>query len=383
MKYLSLIFANLRRKKLRTALTVLSIIVAFLLFGYLSAIKTSFTAGVEVAGADRLITRNKVSLINLVPLAHKGDIEAIDGVDLVTHQTWFGGIYQQPTNFFPQFVVDPEPFMDLYPEYVLTEEQKANWLANRTGVIIGRSLVDRFGWSVGDRVPLLSPIWWNQEGTQDWAFDIAAIYEGAEDGVDTSQMFIRYDFFDEARAGGQGLVGWYTLRIENPDQAAEVATDIDRAFANSPDETKTEPEDAFLQGFANQIGNVGFIIGAIVGAVFFTILLVVGNTMAYTVSERTNELAVLKAIGFTDTGVLALVLGESLVITAVGGSIGLFLSWLLVSAGDPTNGALPIFYIPAQDLLLGVFLILALAFVVGIMPARAAMRLEVSDALRR
>ncbi|MEM1412518.1 MAG: FtsX-like permease family protein [Pseudomonadota bacterium] len=382
MKYLTLIFANLRRKKLRTALTVLSIIVAFLLFGYLSAIKTGFTAGVEVAGADRLITRNKVSLINLVPLAHKRDIEAIEGVDLVTHQSWFGGIYQQPTNFFPQFVVEPEPFLDLYPEYVLTEAQKENWLSNRTGVIIGESLVNRFGWKEGDRIPLLSPIWGNVDGTQDWAFDVSAVYEAAEEGVDTSQMFIRYDYFDEA-TGNIGAVGWYTLRIEDPDQAAEVAADIDRAFANSPDETKTEPEGAFLQGFANQVGNIGFIIGAIVSAVFFTILLVAGNTMAYTVSERTNELAVLKAIGFTDTGVLSLVLGESLVITALGGGLGLLLAWLMVSAGDPTNGALPIFYIPPQDLILGIVLIFALAFVVGIMPARSAMRLQVSDALRR
>ena len=304
-------------------------------------------------------------------------------MDLVTHQTWFGGIYQQPSNFFAQFVVEPGPFLDLYPEYVLTDAQKAAWLENRTGVIVGRALADRFGWSEGDRVPLLSPIWSQKEGGRDWAFDISAIYVGAEDGVDTSQMFIRYDFFDEARQGGQGLVGWYTLRIADPDRAAEIAQEIDRTFANSPDETKTEPEGAFLQGFANQVGDIGFIIGAIVSAVFFTILLVAGNTMAYTVRERTNELAVLKAIGFTDTSVLGLVLGESLVITAIGGAIGLALAWLLVSAGDPTNGALPVFFIPTRDLLLGLVMILVLAFVVGILPARSAQRLEVSDALRR
>jgi putative ABC transport system permease protein len=196
-------------------------------------------------------------------------------------------------------------------------------------------------------------------------------------------MFIRYDYMDEARQGGQGMVGWYTLRIADPDRAAEIAQEIDRTFANSPDETKTEPEGAFIQGFANQIGDIGFIIGAIVSAVFFTILLVAGNTMAYTVSERTNELAVLKAIGFTNTGVFGLVLGEALVLTLIGGGIGLALAWLLVSAGDPTNGALPVFFIPSRDLLLGVVLIFVLAFVVGILPARSAQRLEVSDALRR
>lgn len=383
MKYLSLIFANLRRKKLRTVLTILSIIVAFLLFGYLAAVKNAFVAGIEVAGQDRLITRNKVSLINLVPLAHADEIAAVDGVDLVTHQSWFGGIYQEPKNFFAQFVVDPEPFLELYPEYLLSEADKAAWLEQRTGVIVGSALAERFGWSVGDKVPLLAPIWPQKGGDRTWTFDVAAIYEGAEAGVDTSQMFLRYDFFDEARAGGQGQVGWYTLRVADPDRAAEIAEEIDRTFANSPDETKTEPEGAFIQGFANQIGNVGFMFMAIVAAVLFTILLVAGNTMAYTVRERTNELAVLKAIGFTNNGVLGLVLGEALVLTAIGGGIGLLLAWLLVSAGDPSGGALPVFFIPLRDLLIGFGLIVLLAFVVGILPARSAQRLRVADALRR
>lgn len=383
MKYLALIFANLRRKKLRTVLTILSIIVAFVLFGYLAAVKNAFVAGIEVAGQDRLITRNKVSLINLVPLAHRDEIAAVDGVDLVTHQSWFGGIYQDPKNFFAQFVVEPEPFLDLYPEYVLSDAERAAWFEQRTGVLIGRALAERFGWSVGDQVPLMAPIWAQKDGERTWIFDVAAIYEGAEAGVDTSQMFIRYDFFDEARAGGQGQVGWYTLRVANPDRAAEIAEDIDRVFANSRDETKTEPEGAFVQGFANQIGNIGFMFMAIVAAVLFTILLVAGNTMAYAVRERTNELAVLKAIGFTNNGVLGLVLGEALVLTALGGAIGLGLAWLLVSAGDPSGGALPVFFIPARDLLAGFALIVVLAFVVGILPARSAQRLRVADALRR
>jgi putative ABC transport system permease protein len=383
MKYLSLIFGDLKRKKLRTALTILSIIVAFVLFGYLSAIRAAFLAGIDVAGADRLITRNKVSLINLMPLAHQAEIERVEGVDMAAHNTWFGGIYQEPTNFFAQIVVEPEALLELYPEYVVSEADAGRWLETRTGVLIGRTLAERFGWSVGDKVPIMNPLWSQQGGDPNWVFDISAIYEGAEQGVDTSQMFIRYDFFDEARAGGQGLVGWYTVRIDEPDRAADIAAAIDQVFANSPDETKTEPEGAFIQGFANQIGNVGFIITAIVSAVFFTILLVAGNTMAYSVRERINELAVLKAVGFTDGGVLGLVLGESLVITAIGGGIGLVLAWLLVSAGDPTGGALPIFFIPGRDLVLGVLLIFALAFVTGILPARAAQRLQVADALRR
>lgn len=383
MKYFSLIFASLKRKKLRTVLTLLSIMVAFLLFGYLSAIKTGFTAGVDVAGVDRLITRNKVSLINLVPLAHRDDMLQIEGVDLVTHNTWFGGIYQKPSNFFAQFVVEPETYLELYPEYVLSDDEKEAWFNSRTGVAVGSGLAERFDWSVGDRVPLLSPIWGLKDGGRNWEFDIAAIYEGAEQGVDTSQMFIPYDYFDEARRGGQGMIGWYIVRVTEPERAAEIAQDIDRTFANSADETKTEPEGAFIQGFANQIGNIGLIITAIVSAVFFTILLVAGNTMAYTVRERTNELAVLKAIGFTNTGVLGLVLGESLVLTALGGGLGLLIAWLMVSAGDPTGGSLPVFFIPGKDLAIGVVLIVALAFVVGIFPARSAQKLQISDALRR
>ncbi len=383
MKFLSLIFGNLRRKKLRTALTVLSIIVAFVLFGYLGAIRAAFLAGIDVAGADRLITRNKVSLINLMPMAHLAEIERVEGVDMAAHNTWFGGIYQEPSNFFAQIVVEPEALLELFPEYVVSEEDQRRWLATRTGVLIGRGLAERFEWSVGDKVPIMNPLWSQQGGDPNWVFDVAAIYDGAEQGVDTSQMFIRFDFFDEARSGGQGLVGWYTVRIDDPDRAAEVAVAIDQVFANSPDETKTEPEGAFIQGFANQMGNIGFIITSIVGAVFFTILLVAGNTMAYSVRERINELAVLKAVGFTDGGVLGLVLGESLVITVIGGGIGLALAWLMVSAGDPTGGALPVFFIPLRDLLLGVLLIFVLAFIAGIFPARMAQRLQVADALRR
>ncbi len=383
MKYFTLISADLRRKKLRTALTILSIIVAFLLFGYLSAIRAAFLAGIDVAGADRLITRNKVSLINLMPMAHQAEIERVEGVDMAAHNTWFGGIYQEPSNFFAQIVVEPEALLELYPEYVVTDEGRARWLETRTGVLIGRALADRFGWSVGDKVPIMNPLWSQQGGDPNWVFDVSAVYTGAEQGVDTSQMFIRFDYFDEARSGGQGLVGWYTVRIAEPDRAADIAAAIDQVFANSPDETKTEPEGAFIQGFANQVGNIGFIITAIVSAVFFTILLVAGNTMAYSVRERINELAVLKAVGFTDGAVLGLVLAESLVITAIGGGIGLALAWLIVSAGDPTGGALPIFFIPARDLLLGVLLIVALALVAGILPARTAQRLQVADALRR
>ena len=384
MKYLALILSNLKRHKLRTALTMLSILVAFLLFGYLAAIRTAFTAGIDVADLDRLIVRHKVSLVQMLPEAYEARMEQIEGVDSALGQTWFGGYYQEQRNQFAQMPVKPDEFMDMYPEYVLDDAEKEAWLSTRTGAIAGAQIAERYGWQIGDKVPITATIWNKADGGLVWDFDLVGIYEAGEKGTDDTQCFFRYDYFDESRPDwGKGLVGWYTVRIDDPDRAAEISAAIDAEFANSQSETKAEPEGAFLQGFANQIGDIGFIMTSIVGMVFFTILLVAGNTMAYAVRERTNELAVLKAVGFTDRGVLGLVLGESFLLTAIGGGIGLALSWLMVSAGDPTGGFLPIFVSPGRDMVIGVILIGVTSFVAGILPALQAQRLRIADALRR
>ena len=383
MKYLYLVWSNLKRKKMRSILTILSIMVAFMLFGYLGAIRQGFSQGIDVAGVDRLIVRHKVSIIQLLPEAYESRIEQIDGVIDASHQTWFGGIYQKPSNFFAQMPVKPREYLDMFPEFLLSEEERQAWFNTRSGAVAGRGIADRFDWKVGDRIPINATIWTRKGGESTWEFDLVGIYDGAEKGTDTSQFLFRYDFFDESRQFAQGQVGWYSVRISDPDRSAETAALIDAEFANSPYETKAEPEGAFLQGFANQIGDIGFIMMSIVAAVFFTILLVAGNTMAYAVRERTNELAVLKAIGFTDQAVLGLVLGESLALTGLGGAIGLFLAWMLVSTGDPTGGSLPMFFIPVKDLVTGVVLIGLMALVAGILPALQAQRLRIADALRR
>jgi putative ABC transport system permease protein len=383
MKYAYLVWSNLKRKKMRTVLTILSITVAFMLFGYLGAIRQAFTQGIDMAGLDRLIVRHKVSLIQLLPAAHEAQMEQIEGVEDATHQTWFGGVYQKPGNFFAQMPVKPREYLEMYPEILLSDEERQAWLDTRSGAIAGRKTAERFGWKVGDRIPINATIWPRKGGERAWEFDLVGIYEGAEKGTDETQFLFRHDFFDESRQIGEGLVGWYAVRIADPDRAAEIAAAIDARFANSPYETKAEPEGAFLQGFANQVGDVGFIMMAIIAAVFFTILLVAGNTMAYAVRERTNELAVLKAIGFTDRGVLGLVLGESLVMTCVGGCAGLGLAWLLVSMGDPSRGSLPVFYIPARAFLIGSVLIVLVALAAGILPALQAQRLRIADAMRR
>lgn len=383
MRYFPLVWSNLKRKKLRTLLTLLSIFVAFLLFGLLSAVEEAFTAGVNMAGADRLVVRHKVSFIMTLPQTYENRIERIPGVERAAHFTWFNGIYQnEPRNFFASFPVDPESFFDIYPEYLLPDDQKEAWLRTRTGAIVGRTLAERFNWKVGDRIPLTTPIW-PREGEEAWEFDIVGIYDGARQTTDTSGFFFRYDYFDEGRVYGKGEVGWYIVRVQDPDQIAEVAKAIDREFANSPFETKTESEVAFNQGFIQQMGNIGAIMIGILGAVFFTILLVVGNTMAQAVRERTSELAVLKALGFTSGLVLLLVLAESVVIAGLGGLAGLATAWLITLAGSPVPSMLPVFYLPEKDLIAGAALVLGLGIVAGILPALQAMRLRTAVALRR
>jgi putative ABC transport system permease protein len=385
MKFLHLIWCNLKRKKLRTSLTLLSILVAFILFGFLMAIKQALAGGVSMARQDRLVVRHKVSIINFLPVSYEARMERIPGVDFATHQTWFGGIYQDPKNFFMQNPVEPEKFLKMHPELILPLEQKKAWLATRTGAIVGRRTANRFHWKVGDKVPIQSTIWTRPDGSRNWEFDIVGIYDGNDKGTDTTPMFFRYDYFDEARqAWGKGQVGWYTIRIKDPSQAAGVAKRVDQEFENSSAETKTEPEGAFVQAWASQIGNIVLIVAAILGAVFFTILLVTGNNIAQAVRERTGELGVLKAIGFTNVQVMSLVLAESCLLTILGGVLGLGLAFLIVPVlAKALAGLLPLFFLPTRDLLIGLGFSIALGLVTGIFPALQAMRLRVADALRR
>ncbi len=382
MRFLPLIWSGLARRKVRTLFTLLSIVIAFILFNYLSAVKVAFSLGVDVAGADRLMLIHKVSFIQLLPESYKERILAVDGVREVTHQTWFGGVYQEPSNFFGQFAVEPEGYLDMYPEFLLPDEQKDAWFANRTGAIVGRATADRFGWEVGDRIPLQGTIWRTQSGAG-WEFTIEGIYDGAQQATDTSQFLFHYDYLAEANSQGRGFVGWYMIKVDDPTQGVAIGEEIDSRFANSPFETTTSTEQAFVQAFAAQIGDVGTMMTAILVAVLFTILLVVANTMGQSVRERTNELAVLKTLGFSDTAVLTLVLVESMFIAVLGGGLGLGVSWWIIQQGDPTGGFLPAFFVPPSDLVLGCGLIIALGLISGALPGVQAVRLRIVDALRR
>ncbi len=382
MRFFHLVWGNLGRRKLRTSLTLLSILVAFVLFGFLCAIRQALVGGVELAGADRLIVRHKVSLIQLLPESYQARMERIPGIAAVSHQTWFGGIYQEPKNFFMQNPVEPERFMKMFPEFILPPEQMKAWLATRTGAIVGRNTANRFHWKIGDKIPITSPIWMRKT----WEFDLVGIYDGAKKGTDTTSLFFRYDYFDETRKAqnwGVGQVGWYTIRAKDPAQAAAVAEAVDQEFANSPAETKTEPEGAFAQGFANQIGNITLIVAGILVAVFFTILLVTGSTMSQAIRERIGELGVLKAIGFTNGQMHQLVLEDYCLLPVIGGGLGLGIAVLMTSQGDPTGGMLPMFFLPLRDVLLGLGISVVLGLITGIFPAQQAMSLRVADALRR
>jgi putative ABC transport system permease protein len=316
-------------------------------------------------------------------------MDRIPGVDFSTHQTWFGGIYQDPKNFFMQNPVEPEKFMKIHPEFLLPPDQMQAWLQTRTGAIVGRRTAERFGWKIGDKVPIRSTIWPLPDGSYTWTFDIVGIFDGKDKGTDTTPLFFRYDYFDETReqggaTWGMGKVGWYTIRIKDPSQAADVAKRVDAEFQNSPWETKTEPEGAFIQGWASQIGNIVLIVASILGAVFFTILLVTGNTMAQAVRERTGELGVLKAIGFTNGQMLMLVLAESCLLAVLGGVAGLALARVITPVlAQQLAGLLPLFYLPTRALFIGFGFCIVLGLVTGIFPALQAMRLRVADALRR
>ena len=385
MKYLYLVWKNLWRRKLRTLFTLLAALFTFALFGVLVATNVAFGLGVDISGADRLVVIHKISLIMPLPVSYEARIAAVPGVQAVTHMNWFGGVYQEPKNFFAQMGVETDTFFNLYPEYVVPPAQMKAWQADRTGAIAGRDLAQRFGWKIGDKIPILGTIFTHKDGSRMWDFTLDGIYEPGKKGVDATQFFFHYDYLKEASRNGGDLVGWYTIRIADPNRADEIAKRIDALFANSPYETKTSTEKAFAQSFANQIGNISAIVRYVVSAVLFGMLLVIGNTMAQSVRERTNELAVLKTLGFGNGRVLVLVMAESCLLALLGAALGLLFSWGVLTpvVGTMLKQFLPSFYIPAWGILLGLAIALGLGLLTGLLPGIQAMRLRIVDALRK
>ena len=379
MKFLGLVRANLFRKKIRFILTIGSFAVALFLFGILAVVRVAFSGGVDIAGADRLVVINRTSIIQPLPFAYAEKIKRIPGVKEIAFANWFGGVYQDERNFFAQFAIDVDNWRKVYPEFAIPEEQWQNFVNDRQGAIAGAATAKRFGWKVGDRIPIKGTFLGGV-----WEFNLDGIYHGTRQADDETQFWFQWKRFDEqVPAQYKGHVGWYTIKIDHPDNALRVSKAIDNEFANSPFETHTDTEKQFAAGWVKQFGNIQFLIMAIGGVVFFTLLLVTGNTMAIAVRERTGELAVLKAVGYSDRFVLLFVLFESLLIAVIGGALGLGLAKLFTLGGDPTRGLLPFFFLPGKAVLAGLGVTLAVGAVSGIIPAIGAMRLRVVDALRR
>jgi putative ABC transport system permease protein len=384
MKYFGLVWKNVWRKKIRTSLTLLSVFVAFLLFALLSAIGYAFKGGEDVADAERLIVIDKVSLINPLPQAYRNRIASTPGVHSVAHASWFGGFYQEPRNQFGQFPTNPYEYFSMYPELKMPQEQLDAWAKNRQGAVVGREIADQFNIKVGDRIPIQATIWTKSDGSRTWEFDIEGIFETDDPRGSTAFMLFQHDYFEEARAFAKGTVGWYVLRVEPGADPVEVSNAIDLQFANSPNETETSTEAAFAQSFAKQFGNIALIVTLILGAVFFTLLLVSGNTMSQSVRERISELAVLKTLGFSDRSVLGVVLSESILIMLMGGLLGLGVGWVLVQGAAQAMGAfLPGIYLSPQSILIAIAVMIGAGIVAGVFPALKAMRLSIIDALAR
>jgi putative ABC transport system permease protein len=381
-KYLPLLWANLNRKRLRTGLTLASIFIAFLLFGLMQTLRVALTGAPELAGVDRLITMHKVSLIQPLPMSYLNRIRGVQGVEVATAQNWFGGVYQEDRNQIAAMSIDPPTFFQVYSEYQLPPQQKEAFMRDRASAIVGKTIAERFGWKVGDTIPLRSNIFTQKNGGNVWPMKIAGIYD-ATNG-DNQSFYFHYDYFNESRSFGTDTIGWVVIKVDNPDNSAQIARTVDALFQNSSTETKTATEKAFMQGFANQMGNIGALLTAIATAVFFTMLLVTANTMGQSIRERLNEIAVMKTLGFSGFGVTSMVLGEAILVTAIGGALGLAVSALFAKAlGDSLQQFFPVLGVPASAYVIGVILIVVLGALAAVLPCMQAGRLKIVDALRK
>ncbi|HSB42549.1 MAG TPA: FtsX-like permease family protein [Methylomirabilota bacterium] len=384
MRYLPLLWAGLFRKKTRTTLTLSSIVVAFALFGLLQAVEVAFESGADTADAKRLLTTARYSIIEPLPMAYQRRIERVPGVVGVAFADWFGAKYQNESNAFPVFAVDPARYLDMYPEFTVSRAQREAFVKTRTGALAGQRLVDRFGWKVGQKLPISSEIHAKTDGSLNWEFDLVGTLDAEDPAVrgNTDVVLINVAYFDEARQIGRGKTGWYIVRIADSGQARTVSAAIDALFMNSPDETKTQPEKEFALGFAKQIGDIGALVTRILIAVFFTIVILTGNAMAQSIRERIPELAILKTLGFSDAKVTALVLAEALLLLALGGAIGMAAAVAMMPAlNGATGGRFPPLFVGPETWLLAAAVAAAVALAIGLPPALRANRLKIVDAL--
>jgi putative ABC transport system permease protein len=379
MKFFPLLWAGLWRKRTRTVLTLLSVIIAFLLFGLLQGVNSWLSNALAETRVNRLYTVSRISYIEPLPLAYLTQIESVPGVERVAYFNWFGGYYQESKNDVTSYPIDVRRTFDVFPDWKVRKDQLEKMERTRDGAIIGGALAKRYGWKIGDRVPLRTSIWTKKDGTSSYDFEIVGIFTVPTQPTNEMLFLMNYEYFDEARSFGQGQVGWYAFNIKDPTQSSAISRRVDKMFENSPNETKTQNEQEFAQAQIKQIGDIGFMVNAIVGAVMFTLLFLTGNTMMQSVRERIPELAVLKTLGFTDGAVTTLVLAESALLCVIAALAGLGLAAMIFPlAGTVIGGKV---LLPASVILGGVAAALLLALISGLPPAWRANRLTVVDAL--
>lgn len=379
-----LVRKNLFRRKLRAILMIVSILIAFAIFGVLAGFYRAFTSG-ERAAADRLVTVNKINFTQPLPVAYFNRVRAVEGVKNVTHANWFGGYYQEPRNVLVVMAINPQTYFDVYArELDVAPDARQAFVRDRASALVGETMMQKWGWKVGDHIPVASNIFSQKNGSRTWDFTIVGTVAGKTEQTPTNFMLFQYDYFDETRSFGKDTIGWIVLQTTSPAENDRVAKTIDAMFANSSAETSTDTEKAFSQAFAAQFGNIALIVVLVVGAAFVTILMIVGNTMALTIRERTREIGVMKTLGFTGGRILRMVLGESVLLALLGGLPGLALAALFAfGLRKALAGVVPAFAVTFDIALLGLALMLALGLITGIVPALNAMRLKIADALGR
>ena len=384
MSTAGLIWSNLFRRKLRTVLTLFSVLVAFLLFALLRTATDAFSGGgFSQPGIDRLVAAPKYSIIEPLPVSYLREIESVEGVDSAAHADWFGGVYQDPRNFFPQYPVQPLDWFDLHPEYIIDPGELDAFARTRTGAVAPAELAEKYGWKVGDKLPFQGQIYAMRDGSRLWEFDLVGTYRGPENEPQPGEFLFHYDFFSEANEYGEGNVGWFVVRITDTERAPEIASAIDALFENSLNPTRTSTEAEYNRQFMEQVGDIELMMTGILGAVFFTILLLTGNTMAQGLRERVPELAVLKTVGFTDAAVAWLMLGEALLLCSLGAILGVLAAvGVALAVGPQLEEFLGEFKVSwsIAAAALGVSVLLGLA--VGAVPSLSARRLSIVDALR-
>jgi putative ABC transport system permease protein len=380
-----LVRKNLFRKKLRAVLMIVSILTAFAIFGVLASFERAFNAGQEVAEADRLVVVNKINFTQPLPISYFNRVRAVEGVAEVSHLNWFGGYYQDPKNFLIVMAVEPATYMKLYGSDIdIAPEAQQAFKRERTGALVGEAMAKKWGWKLGDHVPIASNIFSQKNGSHSWDFNIVGIFTAKKPQIDTNFMVFQYDYFDETRSFSKDFIGWLVLRTTSPALNERVVKTIDQMFANSPYETSTDTEKAFNKAFVAQFGNIALIVALVVGAAFVTILMIVGNTMALSVRERTREIGVLKTLGFPGPRILRMVLSESILLALIGGVPGLALAALFILAmRDSLVGLVPQMRLAPEVAFAGVALMVVLGLVTGLIPALNAMRLKIASALGR